>query len=644
MGLTIDKVLGEGGVFNQKLPQFKARPQQLALAEAIANCISKKDILIAEAGTGTGKTFAYLIPALLSGKKTIVSTGTKTLQDQLFTKDIPKILELLSIKPKVRLLKGRNNYLCLDRYHKASFLPLSRYPENKALFKTIQSWEHHTKSGEISELSEWLDDRRQLIPHITSTAENCLGTECSYHGDCFVYKARRRAQEADLLVINHHLLFADMAIKQGGFGELLPASDVMVLDESHQVPEIAGRFFSEAFTSRQITDLLSDLASEAGSVSGGFATISNQHEALKHATKDLMLSFTQVRDSKGAIAQLFDIAAIEDAFDLWLHQHTQLVMVVEPLVTTSPALQQLYTRLCALGDLLNDVMNQSDPDSVYWYDFRERYFALNKSPIDVAKPLSQIRSGMETAWVLTSATLTVNQKFGHYQHQTGFSPAETMALESPFDYQKQALMLLPQHLPEPNDPRYNNAMFGYVLPVIEAAKGGVFFLFTSHRALQMAAQFFQHKTQRPLFVQGQGNRNELLDKFRDAGNGLLLGAASFWEGVDVSGASLSCVIIDKLPFAHPNDPVLKAKIDHINQNGGNAFVEHQIPKAIIALKQGVGRLIRGETDRGVLVICDKRIKTKPYGKQFLKSLPPFKTSSDLTEAIKFFNRPDVDAS
>lgn len=637
MPLNINSVLGEAGIFSQNLPHFKARPQQLDLAEAIAECIQNKDILIAEAGTGTGKTFAYLVPALLSGKKTIVSTGTKTLQDQLFTKDIPKILELLNIKPKVRLLKGRNNYLCLERYHKASFLPLSRYPENKALFKTIASWEHHTKYGEISELSDWLDDRRQLIPHITSTAENCLGSECGHYNDCFVYKARRRAQEADLLVINHHLLFADMAIKQGGFGELLPNSDVMVLDESHQVPEIAGRFFSESFTSRQITDLLSDLATESAAVSGGFATISQAHEALKHATRDLLLALQQTRSSKGDVDSLLAVASTEDAFDLWLLQHGQLVAATEPLVTQSPGLQQLYIRLCTHGDLLNDIMNQSDPDSVYWYDLREKYFALNKSPIDVAKPLSQVRSGMETAWVLTSATLTVNQKFGHYQHQTGFSPAQTMALESPFDYPNQALMLLPQQLPEPNDPRYNNAMFSYVLPVIEAAKGGVFFLFTSHRALQMAAQFFQHKTHRPLFVQGQGNRNELLDNFREAGNGLLLGAASFWEGVDVSGASLSCVIIDKLPFAHPNDPVLKAKIDHINKNGGNAFVEHQIPKAIIALKQGVGRLIRGEQDRGVLVICDKRIKTKPYGQQFLKSLPPFKHSHEIKDALAFFN-------
>lgn len=639
--LTIESVLGADGVFAQALPHFQARPQQIELAEAISRCIDEQDILIAEAGTGTGKTFAYLLPALLSGKKITVSTGTKTLQDQLFGKDIPKITELLNIDPKVRLLKGRNNYLCLDRYHKAVFKPVSKYPANKALFRTLQQWIYDSTRGEISELSDWIEDR-MVIPQITSTAENCLGSDCPHYQDCFVYKARRKAQEADLLVINHHLLFADMAIKQGGFGELLPKTDLLVLDEAHQVPEIAGRFFTMSFSSRQITDLLNDIAHEAGQVEGAFGAISEPHEALKHATRDVLLAVCQ-QSGKGNISHLMNQAAIEQAFDLWIHQQGLLTMALEAIAVQSVGLQQVYTRLCDLGVLLNDIMNQSDSNSVYWFDIRDKYFALHKSPIDVAQALNESRQVMETAWVLTSATLTVNQSFDHFQQQTGFSPAQTMMLDSPFDYQKQALMLLPPALPEPNDGRFSQAMLSYVLPLIHAANGGVFCLFTSHWALQNAARFFQDKTDRPLFIQGQGNRNDLLDQFREAGNGLLLGAASFWEGVDVSGQGLSLVIIDKLPFAHPDDPILKAKIEHINKNGGNAFAQHQIPKAIIALKQGAGRLIRGENDRGVLVICDKRITTKGYGKQFLKSLPDFKRTDQLSQAMSFFNETVSDA-
>ncbi len=634
MTLTIQAVLGENGVFAKKMARFKPRAQQLKLAESIAKCIDNQDILIAEAGTGTGKTFAYLLPALFSGKKTIISTGTKTLQDQLFTKDIPKMLKWLEIKPKVRLLKGRNNYLCIDRYQKALFKPVSKYPDNLSLFKTLSQWIYETKKGEINELADWLTDQ-MVIPHITSTAENCSGSDCPHYQDCFVYKARRKAQDADLLVINHHLLFADMAIKQNGFGEILPKAEVMIIDESHQIPEVAGRFFTQTFSSRQITDLLNDMANEAGQVNGAFAAISEQHEALKHATRDILLALHSI-NGKGIIRELTNQTNIEQAFDLWLHQQVLLLSALEPLVVQSVGLQQVYGRLGDLGDLLNNFLNQSDVNSVYWYDVRDKYYAFHQSPIDVASALCESRSMMETAWILTSATLTVNQSFTHFQQQTGFMPAKTLMLDSPFDYEQQALMLLPNNLPEPNNPHFNRAMFTYVLPLILAAQGGVFFLFTSHRALQQAALFFKDKTNRPLFIQGQGNRNELLDQFRQVGNGLLLGAASFWEGVDVSGTGLSCVIIDKLPFAHPDDPVLKAKIEHINKNGGNGFTEYQIPKAIISLKQGAGRLIRGEIDRGVLVICDNRIKTKPYGQRFLSSLPNFKQTDDLNVAIEFF--------
>ena len=632
---TVDQVLGPGGLFEQHIDGFKARPQQLEMAKQIAAVIEDREVLIAEAGTGTGKTFAYLIPALISGQKIIVSTGTKTLQDQLFTKDIPQLVKRLEIKPKVRLLKGRNNYLCLDRYYKATMMPVSRYPVNKGLFKHLKQWIHHTQSGEISELTAHIENRLMLST-ITSTPENCLGSECDHYTDCFVYKARRRAMDADLLVINHHLLFADMAIKQGGFGELLPNTDVIVLDEAHQIPEIAGRFFSQLFSSRQCNELLNDLMTEAGEEEGAFAAIIDAHEQLKRALRDTLLSMSQMPEREST-RRLFQTPVIAEVFDLLVLQMEQLIAALEPLVVQSTGLQNCYLRLTALGDLLQDMMQQQDSRYIYWFEAREKYYALHKSPLEIADPLREFRAAFDTSWVLTSATLTVDHSFQHFQQQTGFDPAETLLLDSPFDFQRQAMMLLPKDLPEPNDFNFNPAMFDYVLPLIEQAQGGVFFLFTSHRSLQMAAHFFKQNTDRPLFVQGTADRNQMLEDFREAGNGLLLGAASFWEGVDVAGAGLSCVIIDKLPFAHPSDPILKAKIEHINKNGGKAFYDLQIPKAIIALKQGAGRLIRGEQDHGVLVICDRRITSKGYGSTFLKSLPDMKITHDRQDAISFLS-------
>ncbi len=632
---SMKELLGAGGLFEQKISSFKPRSQQIDMAEQIAAVIEDQAVLIAEAGTGTGKTFAYLLPALVSGKKIIVSTGTKTLQDQLFNKDIPLLLDLLAIKPKVRLLKGRNNYLCLDRYHKSALMPVSRYPENKALFKHLKNWIHQTTSGETAELTAYIENR-MLLFNITSTPENCLGSDCDHYNDCFVYKARRRALDADLLVINHHLLFADMAIKQGGFGELLPKSDVIVLDESHQIPEIASRFFSQLFSSRQCTEILNDLMTEAGDVDAAFASISEPHEQFKRALRDTLLSMSQMPEREST-KRLFQTPVIIEVFDLLLHQLGLLVEALEPLVVQSTGLQNCYLRLTAMGDLLQDMMQQSESNFIYWFEARDKYFALHKSPLEIADPLREFRSAFETSWVLTSATLTVDNSFKHFQQQTGFDDAQTLLLDSPFDYPKQALMLLPKTLPEPNDFEFNPAMFAYVLPLIEQAKGGVFFLFTSHRSLQMAAYYFKDKTDKPIFVQGQGDRNQMLEDFRQAGNGLLLGAASFWEGVDVSGTSLSCVIIDKLPFAHPSEPVLKAKIEHINKNGGKAFYDLQIPKAIISLKQGAGRLIRGENDQGVLVICDRRITSKGYGPMFLHSLPNMKVSHERQDAIDFLS-------
>ena len=634
--MSIVDILGENGVFSKKLDGFRARPQQLKLADAISDVIHEQNILIAEAGTGTGKTFAYLVPAFLSGKKVIISTGTKTLQDQLFYRDIPQVSTILEVSPKVRLLKGRSNYLCLYRFDKTRYSKLAKLPENASVIEEINGWIRTTAAGEVNEL-ERLPEKSPLRFQLTSTPENCLGQECEYYSECFVYRARRRALDADVLVVNHHLLFADMAIKQGGFGEILPKTDVLVLDESHQIPDVAGRFFSQSFTSRQCQELLKDLMTEAGGVSAAFAAITDQHQWMEQALRDVFLSFSQA-PAKGTMQQLLANPRLKEPLDLLLTSLDDLQQACAEIAVQSQGLESCYLRLTGVHALLQDILANDDDQFVFWFENRNKYFSLNKSPLNVAEPLRDFRNQLDVAWVLTSATLTVNQQFEHYQQLTGFDEAQTLLLDSPFDYHNNALLLLPKTLPEPNDYHFNQQMFRYVQPIIEQSPGGVFFLFTSHRSLQAAAEYFSRHLNKAIFIQGTQDRNRLLEDFRECGNGLLLGAASFWEGVDVSGQNLSCVIIDKLPFAHPDDPVLQAKISDIRKNGGNPFYEHQLPKAAISLKQGAGRLIRGEQDNGVLVICDKRITGKSYGQVFLNSLPDMRITDNKEQVLSFFDQ------
>ena len=638
-GLTpenrVDQVLGEAGLFASQLPRFRPREQQLELAAGILRSLDASEDLLAEAGTGIGKTFAYLVAVILTGRKAIISTGTKTLQDQLFERDIPEVLNIMDVSMRVRLLKGRSNYLCLYRYHKTRFSAVAKTAENKPLFTEMDVWINNTERGELSELS-LLPGNNSLYFNVTSTPENCLGMDCDHYTECFVYKARRKAMNADLLVVNHHLLFADMALKSGGFGEVLPEVDVVVMDESHQIPEIAGRFFSQTFSSRQCQELLRDLAEEASAESGATAAIADQVQWLERALRDCFMHLHDV-PGKGNMQQLRQQPRVYEILELLQSSLQDLEQAAAVIAIQSSGLESCHGRIRALLALLDDMLRAEDSDAIYWYETRSKYFSLNKSPLDIATPLSAFRAGLDMSWVLTSATLTVNREFKHYQQQTGFDTAQTLLLDSPFDYQQQALLLLPQGLPEPNDYAFNQAMFDYMLPLIESVSGGVFFLFTSHRSLQQAAEYFSNRLQRPLFIQGTQERNQMLREFRKSGRGVLLGAASFWEGVDVAGENLSCVIIDRLPFAHPDDPILQARINHIKDNGGNPFFDYQIPRAAISLKQGAGRLIRGESDRGLLVIADPRMISKGYGRVFRNSLPPMPVTQSVDEAMAFIS-------
>lgn len=638
--MDIEHVLGKDGVLAQAMDGFQARQTQLDLAQTIADVIASNQTLIAEAGTGTGKTFAYLVPALLSGKKTIISTGTKNLQEQLFNKDLPFLLSQLKFKhnPKIRLLKGRNNYLCHYRYQQSLHKAVSRYPANKTLYRKLPVWIEQTDSGDLVELS---DELNNTIVHreITSTAENCLGKDCSYYNDCFVYRARNRAMNADVLVINHHLLLADMALKEEGFGELLPNAEVIVIDESHQLSGIAERFFSQNITSRQCKELLADIKTGVGEVKGGFHAIQDAFFDFEISLKKTQNALVSL-DNRRSMEDLLKNDEINNELTLFEQNGRDLLNALEPMVAADKAVEQGYLRLAALLDLLKDMMKADDSDHVYWYEAGNNRFALHKSPLEVAGPLSRFKAKIDAAWIMTSATITVNQSFSHFQNQTGFNDAQTLFVDSPFNYRQQARLLLPEpgRLPEPNHFNYNNELFQYLRPIIESIPGGIFFLFTAKRNREAAKAYFEHsQLDRTLYVQNDSNSAQILEEFRNDGNGLLLGTYSFWEGVDVSGTGLSCVIIDRIPFLHPDDPIQKAKENHLKNQGKFPFKELQIPHATLTLKQGSGRLIRGETDHGLLILCDPRFRSKPYGRILLKSLPEIPQIGSQNEVIGFMD-------
>jgi ATP-dependent DNA helicase DinG len=631
--MSARELLGPEGPFAREVANFAARPGQQDMAEAVEEAIAEGGTLIAEAGTGTGKTFAYLVPALRSGKRVIVSTGTKTLQDQLFHRDLPRVREVLGARLRSALLKGRANYLCLYRLeqtHKEGRL-VSR--EQVSQLQAIRAWSQRTGSGDRGEFADVPEDS-PLWPRVTSTTDNCLGSECPLFGDCFVVKARRAAQEADLVVVNHHLLFADMAIKQEGFGEILPGAHAFVLDEAHQIPELAGVFFSTSVTSRQLTELAGDALAECASVTGALAILQAPIDALNGAVKRVRLALDKL-PPKGAFAQVDSDAVSMRELRALGEMLTALTDALAAHAERSRGMASVHERAEALCRSFADVLDGGASEWVHWYELSAHGFSLHATPLDLAPPLRALRELSRASWIFTSATLSVAGDFAHFSRQLGLDDPVALSLPSPFDFARQTLAYLPKGLPDPNAPDYTERVVAAARPVIEAARGRTFLLFTSHRALRRAAELLADLPF-PLFVQGTAPRHQLLTEFRESGNGVLLGAASFWEGVDVAGEALSCVIIDKLPFAAPDDPVLVARLNALRDNGGNPFFEWQVPAAAIALKQGVGRLIRDVSDRGVLVLCDPRLTTRAYGRLFLKSLPPMPLTREPGDVRAFF--------
>jgi len=675
---------------------YQLRQTQLALAQAIDDTIAANGTLIAEAGTGTGKTWAYLAPALLSGRKTLVSTGTRTLQDQLFSRDIPRLRQALALPAKVALLKGRGNYVC--HYYLARAAgdgALLRSRAEVAQLRHIQEFAALTQSGDKSELASVPEDAG-LWHLVTSTRENCLGQECPHVRDCFVLKARRRAQEADLVVVNHALFMADLALREEGVTDLLPSAELVIFDEAHQLPDVATRFLGSGVSLHQLLDFCRQAEVAGLAHAREAAAWSALVKAVEDAARTLRLASEPIARLPGARAT-FQALPEPAAFDAALaallqalHEALEILHVVSErhpdLLAAWRSGLDLRARLFAwsqpdrqgrfaaapveqdagtahAGDTLADpnaIAGDSTPDSndapaasavpavpvpavpvslVRWVEVGAQFLRLQSAPLSVAHLFSRCRSP-DQAWVLTSATLSVHGDFSHFQQQLGLADAQTQRWESPFDYAHRALLYVPEHIALPASPQFGESFVAALWPLACAARGGVLVLCTTLRAVDRIADLLEERLRaqgeaRPLLRQGERSRRVLLDTFREAGNAILVGSASFWEGIDVPGDALTLVAIDKLPFAPPDDPVLEARLHACRTRGGNPFMEYQLPEAAIALKQGAGRLIRSERDHGVLMVGDRRLVEKPYGKLLWRGLPPFARTRDGQQALAF---------
>ena len=640
----IEKVFAADGALAAVVPDFRARAGQVEMAVAIQKTIQKQKVIIAEAGTGTGKTFAYLVPALLSGGKVIISTGTKNLQDQLFDRDIPTVRAALKAPVSIALLKGRANYVC--HHHLANTQADGRLPtrEDVRYLQLIASFARRTQSGDRADLAD-VPESAGVWAHVTSTRENCLGSSCEHFDKCFVMRARKQALDADVVVVNHHLFFADVALRDEGVAELLPKCNTVIFDEAHQLPDTASLFFGESVSTSQLLDLARDSRMEGIAGARDFAALPEAALALDKAARDLRLA----RDEDNGRLTHKDIngdAMFTDALDNACAKLSALFVLLESQAERSEGLENCRQRAQEVAKTIARWREAKDDSFVRWIELFGHSLQLHATPLSIAEVFRKQVTETSRAWVFTSATLSVNGDFRHYCGELGLEDAQTANWASPFDFEHQALLYVPKGLPNPNTREYTAAVVKAALPVLMASEGRAFLLFTSLRAMREACEMVRDEFKvrgldYPVLLQGEGSRTELLDRFRTLGNAVLVASQSFWEGVDVRGDALSVVVIDRLPFSPPDDPVLAARIDKMNREGRNAFMEYQVPQAVITLKQGAGRLIRDETDRGVLMICDPRLVDKPYGKRIWRSLPPMKRTRELAEVEAFFAQPAV---
>ena len=635
----LDPIFSQDGALARAVSGFRTRPLQVDMARAVASAIGENGVLIAEAGTGTGKTFAYLAPALRSGGKVIISTGTKTLQDQLFDRDIPMVRNALKLPVTVALLKGRSNYVC--HHHLERTLADGRFVHRQDAqdLAEIARFARTSMTGDRADCTA-VSESAPIWSQATSTRESCLGSECVHFDRCFVMQARKQALEADVVVVNHHLFFADLVLREEGVGELLPACNTVVFDEAHQIPQTATLFFGESTSTAQLVTLARDVVVEAHVSAKDSRDLPEAARLLEKAARDLRLVF---REDSGRVPLnvIEKNARFPPALAEALARLDELTAELQPHVERSDTLRRCHERVRDLAERVERWRSGVDGERVKWVELATHALQLHSTPLSVADVFAKQVQGCARAWVFTSATLSVAGDFSHYSGALGLEDARTASWGSPFDYERQALLYVPGRMPEPNTPEYTAAVIRAALPLIEASGGRAFLLFTSLRAMREGHALLTDALRRrgltfPVLVQGEGSRTELLERFRRLGNAVLIGSHSFWEGVDVRGGALTLVVIDKLPFSAPDDPVLAARIDKLNQQGRNAFLEYQLPHAVITLKQGAGRLIRDENDRGVLMICDPRLYSKSYGRRILSSLPPMRRTRLEADAVAFF--------
>lgn len=609
------------------------------MAACIERALADYSVFIAESGTGTGKTFAYLVPALLSGKKILISTGTRHLQDQLYHRDLPIVRDAIAVPVTTALLKGRSNYLCRHRLERAGTEGRLDSRRDQSNLTVIREWSGHTQRGDIAEMSRIPEDSG-LWPLVTSTTDNCLGSSCADYDECFVNRARREALAADVVVVNHHLFFADLALREEGFGQLLPGVEAVIFDEAHQLPEVASNFLGLSLSGHQLASLCRDAIAEDFKEHSGVAGLPPATQSLEKALADFRLAFG-VEPRRDAWGKLENAKAVHAALAELKSRLTDFSAVLDIAAAKGQGLANCARRASELLDRLMMISESPPSEYVAWFETTARTFTLYLTPLDIAASFRQHTGNGKKAWIFTSATLAIKKSFAHFQARLGLEQAETGLWDSPFDYAQQTLLYIPPGLPAPSAPDYTDRVLEAALPVLRASRGRAFILFTSHRALKAATARLRDKLEYPLLVQGDAPRSELLRRFRDMGNAVLLGTSSFWEGVDVRGEALSCVIIDKLPFASPDDPVLQARAAAMEQAGRSPFADYQLPEAVITLKQGVGRLIRDESDHGVLMLCDPRLLSKGYGKTFLASLPPMPLTRTLQDVEEFFARDNL---
>lgn len=621
------------GTLSQNIHGFRPRDAQLEMAQAVGRAVKFAKSAVIEAGTGTGKTFAYLVPALLSGKKTIISTGSKNLQDQLFNRDLPTIQKALKYKGKVALLKGRANYLCLERLDQVIAIGVVGDKSVLADLAKVRKWHTGTKTGDLSECITIAEDS-PILPQLVSTAESCLGSDCPNYKECYVVQARRKALEADVVVVNHHLFCADMAVKETGFGELIPDAELIIFDEAHQLPDIASQYFGQSLTSRQLFDICKDSNIVYRTELKDLAQLGKASDHLQKVVQDFRLLLGD-GNKRGNLREILQDPKVVEGFAKLNENIDFLSEVVKKSLGRSETLDKIFERLAEVKAQLKRLGDTSVVGYCYWYEINGRSFGLHITPLTVADKFGEQMRANQVGWIFTSATLEVGGKFDHFCQRLGIENAEQMVLQSPFDYARQSLLCVPRYLPDTNKSHTLTELAQLLKPVIEANNGRCFLLCTSYFMMRGLADFLREQSSLSVLLQGETSKSRLLEKFVAEPNSVLVATQSFWEGIDVRGDALSLVIIDKLPFTAPDEPLLKARMEDCKLQGGDPFNDIQIPEAVITLKQGVGRLIRDVTDRGAVIICDSRLVMRQYGSTFLKSLPPSKRTRDLAKVLTF---------